>query len=113
MANSSSEAYANRKLAVPVEVFPTRVRATGHGIAAASGKCGAVLTAFAFGSATNAMGFKGILGLFSGIMALCALFTLWIPEARGKSLQDIEDEALYGEKPGGSIDVSVSTSLKT
>ena len=44
---------------LPVEVFPTRVRATAHGIAAASGKAGAVLTAFAFGSVKERIGISG------------------------------------------------------
>lgn len=44
---------------LPVEVFPTRVRGTAHGIAAASGKAGAVFTAFAFGSITDRIGVSG------------------------------------------------------
>lgn len=80
----------------PVEVFPTRVRGTAHGLAAASGKVGALLTSFAFGTAVDTIGLKGVLGLFSGIMALAALITLWIPETKGLSIDDIENEALYG-----------------
>lgn len=81
---------------IPAEVFPTRVRGTAHGMSAAAGKCGAVLTAFAFGSVEAAIGLDGILGLFSGIMALTALVTLLIPETKGLSLEDIEGEVLYG-----------------
>lgn len=44
---------------LPVEVFPTRVRATAHGIAAASGKAGAVITAFTFGSVRDRIGLNG------------------------------------------------------
>ncbi|KAJ5615918.1 hypothetical protein N7537_001032 [Penicillium hordei] len=65
---------------IPAEVFPTRVRGTAHGISAASGKCGAIITAFAFGSVEDAIGLEGVLGLFSGIMLLTALVTLLIPE---------------------------------
>ena len=81
---------------LPVEVFPTRVRGTAHGIAAAVGKSGAVLTAFAFGTVNQKIGIQGVLGLFSGIMALAALCTLLIPETKGKTIEDIENEALYG-----------------
>lgn len=81
---------------LPVEVFPTRVRGTAHGIAAASGKAGAVLTSSAFGSVTNAIGLDGTLGLLSGIMFLAAMITLLIPEPKGMSLEDIEDDVLYG-----------------
>ena len=84
---------------LPVEVFPTRVRGTAHGIAAASGKCGAVLTAFAFGTINDKIGLAGVLGLFSGIMILAALVTLMIPETKGKSLEDIEKEVLYDNDP--------------
>ena len=87
---------------LPVEVFPTRVRGTAHGIAAASGKAGAVLTAFAFGTITDSIGLPGVLGLFSGIMALCAGVTLMIPETRGRSIEEIETGVLYRDS-GASI----------
>lgn len=83
---------------LPVELFPTRVRATAHGLAAATGKAGAVLTAFAFGTVTQAIGIQGVLGLFSGIMVLVALLTLMIPETKGRTIEDIENEVLYGGK---------------
>lgn len=80
---------------IPAEVFPTRVRGTAHGISAAAGKCGAVLTAFAFGSVEDAIGLSGVLGIFSGVMALTALVTFWIPETKGRSLAEIESDVLY------------------
>lgn len=95
---------------IPVEVFPTRVRGTAHGIAAASGKAGAVLTAFAFGTITEKIGLNGVLGLFSGIMALCAAVTLLIPETRGKSIEEIEAGVVFGEalesQEGSEVDIS-------
>jgi PHS family inorganic phosphate transporter-like MFS transporter len=81
---------------LPVEVFPTRVRGTAHGIAAASGKCGAVLTALLFGTVNQKIGLSGVLGLFSGLMALCAALTLLIPETKGATIDDVENEVLYG-----------------
>lgn len=80
---------------LPSEVFPTRVRGTAHGLSAACGKCGAIITAFAFGQVTNAIGLPGVLGLFSGIMGLAAAFTLLIPETRGMSHSDIEGGLHY------------------
>ncbi|KAH8901583.1 hypothetical protein GQ53DRAFT_630941, partial [Thozetella sp. PMI_491] len=41
---------------VPIELFPTRVRGTGHGLVPASGKLGVVLTGLAFGNAEEAWG---------------------------------------------------------
>lgn len=99
---------------IPTEVFPTRVRGTAHGIAAASGKLGAVVTAFAFGSLTDAIGLRGVLGLLSGIMALVALVTLLIPETKGLSLDEIERGVIYGESPstGGTDSAESSPELE-
>lgn len=82
---------------MPVEVFPTSVRATAHGISAAAGKCGAILTAFAFGTVTDRIGLPGVLGLFSGIMVLNALVTFLIPETRGMTIADIENEVHFAQ----------------
>jgi len=81
---------------IPAEVFPTRVRGTAHGISAAAGKCGAILTAFAFGTVEDAISLEGVLGLFSGVMLLTALVTLLIPETKGHTLESIERGELYG-----------------
>lgn len=85
---------------IPAEVFPTRVRGTAHGISAAAGKVGALITAFAFGSVTEAIGLSGVLGLLSGVMALCAACSLLIPETKGRTLRDIEEEVIYGRSAG-------------
>lgn len=81
---------------LPVEVFPTRVRGTAHGIAAASGKAGAILTAFTFGTVNQKIGIQGTLGIFSGVMVLAAFCTLLIPETTGKTIEEIETGVLYG-----------------
>ncbi|CAH0020165.1 unnamed protein product [Clonostachys rhizophaga] len=80
---------------LPAELFPTRIRATAHGVAAASGKVGAALTAFAFGIVTDEIHIQGVLGLFTGLMVLCALLTLLIPETKGTTLDDLENDTLY------------------
>lgn len=49
-----------------------------------------------------------VLGVFSGIMALTALVTLWIPETKGVSLAQIEQGCLYGEGDRGNSDVANS-----
>ncbi|KAJ6079222.1 hypothetical protein N7467_008975 [Penicillium canescens] len=83
---------------IPAEVFPTRVRGTAHGISAAAGKCGAILTAFASGTVEDAISLEGVLGLFSGVMLLTALVTLMIPESKNHTLDGIERGELYGER---------------
>ncbi|KAJ6442371.1 inorganic phosphate transporter (predicted) [Purpureocillium lavendulum] len=94
---------------LPSEVFPTRVRGTAHGISAAVGKSGAVLTAFAFGTITKRIGLAGVLGLFSGIMGLTAAVTLLIPEPKGKSLADIERGAHLGHRPEAAASTESGT----
>jgi MFS transporter, PHS family, inorganic phosphate transporter len=88
---------------IPVEVFPTRVRGSAHGIAAASGKAGAVVTAFSFAQLTDAIGLPAVLGILSGVMALCALCTLLIPETKGRTLDEIEQGVMYGVKAPDSV----------
>ncbi|KAF9194133.1 Inorganic phosphate transporter pho84 [Haplosporangium sp. Z 27] len=82
---------------VPGEVFPTRVRATAHGISAASGKLGAILATFLFNKLVEIGGAPGehaflpqMLGIFAGIMGLGFLCTFLIPETKGMSLEEIE-----------------------
>jgi MFS transporter, PHS family, inorganic phosphate transporter len=92
------------------------VYATYHLRSAASGKAGALITAFAFGSVVEAIGLDGTLGLLSGIMVLCGLLTFLIPETNGKTLAEIEDDAMYGVAPEVSIAAlspSVSSMTKT
>ncbi|KAG0353879.1 Inorganic phosphate transporter pho84 [Gamsiella multidivaricata] len=79
---------------VPGEVFPTRVRATAHGISAASGKLGAILATFGFNKLVEIGGAPGdhaflpqVLGIFAAIMGLGFVFTFLIPETKGMSLE--------------------------
>ncbi|KAG0266923.1 Inorganic phosphate transporter pho84 [Mortierella polycephala] len=92
---------------VPGEVFPTRVRATAHGISAASGKLGAILATFAFNKLAEIGGAEGehkflgeLLGVFAFIMGLGFLFTFLIPETKGMTLEEIEQRCI--EKANGT-----------
>ncbi|KAF9114352.1 hypothetical protein BGX27_011093 [Mortierella sp. AM989] len=83
---------------IPGEVFPTRVRATAHGISAASGKLGAIITTFAFPKLVDSGGPPGahafmnkLFGIFAGIMGLGFLCTFLIPETKGMTLEEIEE----------------------
>nr|XP_043638362.1 probable inorganic phosphate transporter 1-7 [Erigeron canadensis] len=88
---------------VPAEIFPARLRSTCHGISAASGKLGAIVGAFGFlylaQSKTKpdkgypkGIGVKNALIILGVINLLGALFTLLVPEAKGKSLEEMSGE---------------------
>ena len=78
---------------VPVEVFPTQVRTTGHGIAAAAGKVGASMSAFLFPFALQSIHLAGVF-TWLAIMAVLGLIVtaILIPEGQERRLEDISGE---------------------
>ena len=94
---------------LPGELFPTAWKATGHGIAAASGKAGAIVGAFGFLYASQprdratakpyppGIGLRESLGLLAAINFVGMLFTFLIPETKGRTLEEINGE--YGDLP--------------
>jgi hypothetical protein len=54
---------------------------------------------------------KACWDFFSGITALTALFTLMIPETKGRSLEDIEAERLYGARVSAASSMSKAQSV--
>ncbi|HZY93169.1 MAG TPA: MFS transporter [Thermoplasmata archaeon] len=77
----------------PSEVFPTSFRTTGHGIAAAAGKAGAVIAVFLFPSLILLYGLPFVFELlalfcFLGFVATLAL----LPETSQRSLEDVSGE---------------------
>jgi len=77
----------------PSEVFPVRVRTTGHGISAAMGKLGGFIGVFTF---PFLMHWHGLLSAESGaaIVSVLGLITtmLLLPETKGKSLEELSSE---------------------
>ena len=72
------------------ELFPTRVRAAGSGIAYNSGRFATALGVFAAGALFSAMG-----GSYPKVGAICGLIYLlgavaiwWAPDTTGKKLED-------------------------
>lgn len=81
---------------IPAEVFPTRFRATAHGISAACGKAGAILAAFGFNVIVDIGGennfLRQTLSIFAGIQFIGLVATIWlIPESKGRDLDHFED----------------------
>jgi PHS family inorganic phosphate transporter-like MFS transporter len=78
---------------VPVEVFPTRIRTTGHGIAAASGKLGAFISAFLFPFALNSIHLSGVFSSLAIVAFVGLVVTaILIPEGSSKRLELISGE---------------------
>ncbi|KAL0573734.1 hypothetical protein V5O48_008230 [Marasmius crinis-equi] len=68
----------------PAEVFPTRFRAFAHGLSAAAGKAGAIISALAFNQLSKDIGTPAVLWIFFGVCILGAVFTLLLPEVKGR-----------------------------
>ncbi|KAK7344632.1 hypothetical protein VNO77_14490 [Canavalia gladiata] len=90
---------------VPAEIFPARLRSTCHGISAAAGKAGAIVGAFGFLYAAQnkdpsktdpgypaGIGIKNSLIMLGVINFFGMLFTLLVPESKGKSLEELSGE---------------------
>jgi PHS family inorganic phosphate transporter-like MFS transporter len=90
---------------VPAEIYPARLRATCHGISAASGKVGAIIGSFGFlylaqspDPAKTAHGYLPGIGVRNSLFVLagCSLMgfmlTFLVPEPKGKSLEEMSRE---------------------
>ncbi|KAJ2626378.1 hypothetical protein H4R22_004834 [Coemansia sp. RSA 1290] len=82
---------------IPGEVFPTRFRSTAHGISAAFGKLGAIVAQGGFLQLTDVDGKNSwidhLLQVFALFMFIGFAATFWIPESKGKALEEICDES--------------------
>jgi PHS family inorganic phosphate transporter-like MFS transporter len=77
----------------PAEVFPVMVRTTAHGIAAAIGKVGAFIGAFAFPYLLHNFGLPTAMALAAIVsLAGLALTIFTLPEPNQRSLEEISDE---------------------
>jgi MFS family permease len=86
--------------ALPAEVFPSDIRAAGHGFAAGAAKLGAAIGVFFFPILQSAI---GIPALVFGMAALCIIGLIVTQvfkiEPAGKSLDEISGRSLAGLKP--------------
>jgi MFS transporter, PHS family, inorganic phosphate transporter len=83
----------------PAEIFPVEVRTTGHGISAGAGKVGAFIGAYLFPVfLASSLGMRGAM-VIAGVVALAgAVVTAWLlPEPKGRSLEDLAEEARGAE----------------
>ena len=82
----------------PAEVFPTNFRASAHGMSAACGKAGAIISALVFNSLTNSIGTPNVLWIFFGCCIAGAGFSLLLPEVRGRDPDLVYAEELREEE---------------
>ncbi len=77
----------------PSEIFPVRVRTTGHGIAASMGKMGGFLGVFTFPFFMHWHGLMAAEGAAAIVSLLGLTVTIFLlPETKGKSLEELSDE---------------------
>ncbi|CAI6090597.1 unnamed protein product [Clonostachys chloroleuca] len=80
---------------IPVELFPTRVRATATGIAAIGGSIASILISYAFGTLLDSLGISRVLALSAGLFAIAIPLLFWIPETKGCFVEEIESDIFY------------------
>lgn len=78
----------------PAEVFPTRFKAFAHGMSAASGKAGAIISALVFNTLSKKVGTPVILWIFFACCIVGALLTLLLPEVKGRDADVIDAEEI-------------------
>lgn len=77
----------------PSEIFPVKVRTTGHGIATAMGKLGGLLGVFTFPFFIHWHGLPAAEGAAAIVSLLGLVTTIFLlPETKGKSLEELSEE---------------------
>jgi MFS family permease len=81
----------------PAEIFPVEARTTGHGVASAMGKLGGFIGVFLF---PILLSWHGLLSaeMTAAIVSILGLgVTIWmLPETKGKSLEELNQEEAAG-----------------
>jgi MFS family permease len=76
----------------PSEIFPVKVRTTGHGVAAAMGKIGGFVGVFTFPFLMAWNGLPAAEGAAAIVSVLGLIVTIFLlPETKGKSLEELSD----------------------
>jgi MFS family permease len=80
----------------PAEIFPVEVRTSGHGVAAAIGKMGGFAGTYLFTTMLAAWGIRGAEGVAAAVAFIgLAVTMVLLPETKGKSLEELTEEATY------------------
>ena len=79
---------------LPVKVFPTALRSTGHGIAAAFGKFGATIGVFSFGALVDVYGNPTVFILCACVCIIGAIVTIILTDNGPKDAYTLDDKFL-------------------
>ncbi len=86
---------------LPVELYPTKIRATAHGFAASTAKVGAAIGAFLFPVIQAELGIAVTLYIVAAASVAGAVVTyLFRIEPMGRSLSSVEDSGAFPVSPG-------------
>ena len=108
---------------VPGECFPTRYRATAHGISAAIGKLGAIVAQVVSVPLLRSQGPEGCTGeecttsedrllqIFALSMFIGTLISLLLPETKGITLEELSGEPRTSYNAGRNGSVGVASAL--
>ncbi len=75
---------------IPSEIYPTNIRARGHGLSAAIGKVGAFIGAFFLPLILKTMGLSFTMEIVATASLLGVFITVLVPEKKGVSLESSE-----------------------
>ena len=79
-------------------MFPTRFRASAHGMSAACGKAGAIISALGFNALTSSIGTPNVLWIFFACCIAVAGFSLLLPEVKNRDPDVVYAEELCEEE---------------
>ncbi len=81
------------------EVFPTWLRATATGLSSSFGRIGSVTAPLIIGVFATQLGFGGVFGLTTTVLAVGVICTLlFAVRTAGRSLEDITEAELEGKR---------------
>jgi putative MFS transporter len=93
---------SNLEFVYPAEMFPTEVRSSAVGFAAATARIGSVASAFVLPSLLTSIGAAWTLTLLAGVCACGAVVSsLWAPETRDLSLLESSGVKELQASPAG------------
>merc|ERR1719401_2662968 len=84
---------------IPVEIYPTLVRATCHGLSAAAGKVGAVVGAVAFSPLEKSLGIGTVLACCGVVTLVGAAFTYFFTSDKVIDLAELDQIHKVHAKP--------------